>query len=60
MKENSRRQEDSRRQENSRREESERKESLKISWKEMRRNKTYLSENHRGWKELDGKTLRRM
>ena len=60
MKEGSTRQEDSGRQENPRGEENERRESLKSSWTELRRNKIYLSEKNRGWKELDGKILRRL
>ena len=60
MKKCSTRQEDSGRQENSRWEEKERKESLKFSCTELRRTKIHMNEKNRGWKELDGKILRRL
>ena len=36
------------------------KSTLKLNWQELRRSKLYLSELHEGWKDLDGKTTRKI
>ena len=59
-----RRKEKARRMENTMKEEAPKQESrngkLRRLWKELRRSKMYLAENCVGWKELDGKSTRRL
>lgn len=61
-KESTVRQENTRRMEtvSSHRNQNERAVNLRTSWQELRRSRMYLSENTDGWKELDGKSTRRL